>query len=72
MHNATVRIYLTRNSSRLDLLAKVTKEDGTVIPDYTFFFEGITSNEVGFFFVLDGNYLDIRKVGYFPYVGSAK
>lgn len=72
MHNVTVRIYLTRNSSRLDLLAKVTKEDGTVIPDYTFFFEGITSNEVGFFFVLDGNYLDIRKVGYFPYVGSAK
>ena len=72
MHNATVRIYLTRNSSRLDLLAKVTKEDGTVIPDYTFFFEGITSNEVGFFFVLDGNYLDIRKVGYFPYVGFTK
>lgn len=72
MHNATVRIYLTRNSNRLDLVAKITKEDGTTIPDYTFFFEGITSSEVGFFFVLDGNYLDIRKVGYFPCVGSAK
>lgn len=71
MHNATVRIYLSRNANRLDLLARITTEDGRVIPDYTFFFDGITS-DVGFFFVLDGNYLDIRKVGYFPYVESAE
>mgnify|MGYP003296844293 CR=1 FL=1 len=52
----------------IDTIRKLNK----MYPDYTFYFEGITSNEVGFFFVLDGNYLDIRKVGYFPNVGTAK
>ncbi len=66
MHNSTTRIYLTNSGGNLSLLARVKKENGEMLPDYRFSAEGI-SGEIGFFFVLDGNYLDIRKVGFFPY-----
>ena len=66
MHNAVVKLYLSYSGGTVDVLARVTKTNGETLPDYRFYADGI-SGPIGFFFVLDGNYLDIRKVGYAPY-----
>lgn len=70
MKNSHCMVIITRNANRLDMTAKVTASDGTKLDDYTFYSEGITTTDIGLFLTVDGSSLDIRTVGYYPFLNN--
>lgn len=67
MHNATCRVYFDYTNSKLTMVCRQTKEDGTAMPEYRFETPGVAA-PVGLFFTCELAYVDFLKVGYFPWV----
>lgn len=67
MKGATCKIILTRSGDRLDMTAKVTTAEGEKLGDYTFYYQGITTSEIGMFLTVELASLDMRAVGYYPF-----
>ena len=65
-------IILRRSGDRLDMTAKVTTADGVKLGDYTFFYEGITTTDVGAFLTVEGASLNMRTVGYYPFLNATE
>jgi hypothetical protein len=72
MNGAYCMIILTRSGNRLDMTAKITTAKGVTLGDYTFYTEGITTSDVGIFFTVEGASLDMRTVGYYPFLNITK
>jgi hypothetical protein len=70
MRGAYCTIFLTRSGNRVDLTAKVTAADRTQLDDYTFFYEGVSTTDIGVFLTVDGSSLDIRSVANYPYMNA--
>lgn len=68
MEGAYCMIILRRSGDRLDMTAKVITADGVKLGDYTFFYEGITTTDVGAFLTVEGASLNMRTVGYYPFL----
>lgn len=70
MRDAHVVILTERSGDDFDMIARQTRADGTAIPDYRFSatIPAATSPDLGLFFVLDGNWLEIQRAGYFPFL----
>ncbi|SBV96475.1 LamG-like jellyroll fold domain-containing protein [uncultured Dysgonomonas sp.] len=71
MKGAHCMIILERNGNRLDMTAKVTTADGVKLGDYTFFYEGITT-DIGAFLTVELASLNMRTVGYYPFLNAAE
>lgn len=67
MHDAHSRIYVERSGNDLLIVARQTMASGTAFPEYRFE-TTVEGPEIGLFFVLDANWLEFTKVGYFPLV----
>lgn len=72
MKGAYCMVILRRSGNRLDMTAKVTTADGVKLGDYTFFYEGITTTDVGAFLTVEGASLNMRTVGYYPFLNAAE
>lgn len=72
MNGAYCMIILNRSGNRLEMTAKVTTADGVKLDDYTFFHEGITSNDVGVFLTVEGASLDMLTAGYYPFLNTVE
>jgi len=59
MNGAACMIILTRNGNRIDMTAKVTTANGEKLGDYTFFYEGVTTPDVGLFLLVEKASLDM-------------
>ncbi|MFT4072784.1 MAG: hypothetical protein QM654_12785 [Dysgonamonadaceae bacterium] len=68
MNGALVKILIQRAGNRIDVTAKVTTADGEQLGDYTFYYEGVTTTDIGTFLTVDGSSLDMRSAGYYPFV----
>lgn len=68
MNEAYCMIILKRNGNRVDLKIKVTTASGEKLGDYTYYTEGITTNDIGIFLTVDGASLDMRTVAYYPFL----
>ena len=68
MKGAYCMVILTRNANRIDMTAKVTTAAGEKLGDYTFFYEGISTSDIGLFLTVEGASLDMRTVGYYPFL----
>ncbi len=71
MQGAHCKVILTRSGNRLNMTAKVTTADGTKLPDYTFYYEGISTPEIGLFLTVELASLDVRTVAYYPYLTTS-
>jgi hypothetical protein len=71
MKGANCTVLITRNGNRVDMTAKVTTATGERLPDYTFFYEGVTT-DVGVFFTVEGASLDMRMEGNYPYIKATE
>lgn len=71
MKGATCKVTLTRKGNRVDLTAKTTTTSGTVYT-MTHFCEDISTSEIGVFFVVEGAYMDMRSVVYYPFLKISK
>ena len=70
MNGADCKMLISRNKSgRVDLVVKITTLDEKEY-NYTFYAEGIGMGEIGAFFVAEGSYMDIRSVGYYPFMNK--
>ena len=67
MHDAHSRIYVERSDNNLLIVARQTMASGTAFPEYRFE-TTVEGPEIGLFFVLDSNWLEFTKVGFFPLV----
>lgn len=67
MHDAHSNIFAERFGNDLLIVARQVKADGTPLPEYRFE-TTVDTPEIGLFFVLDGNWLEINKVGFFPLI----
>ena len=67
MHDAHSRIYVERDGDEITIVARQTKADGTAFPEYRFY-TTVSTPEIGLFFVLDSNWLEFNKVGFFPMI----
>ena len=67
MHDAHSRIYAERVGNNLLIVARQTMASGTAFPEYRFE-TTVEGPEIGLFFVLDSNWLEFSKVGFFPLV----
>lgn len=72
LKGAYCMIILTRSGNRIDMTAKVTTADGVKLGDYTFFYEGATTTDIGAFLTVELASLDMRTVGYYPFLNAAK
>ncbi|MBK5720955.1 hypothetical protein JGH11_08735 [Dysgonomonas sp. Marseille-P4677] len=70
MKGAYCMIILTRSGNRIDMTAKVTTADGVKLGDYTFFYEGVTTTDIGTFLTVELASLDMRTVGYYPFLNA--
>ena len=68
MKGASCMVILTRNGNRIDMTAKVTTARGEKLGDYTFFYEGVSTTDIGMFFTVEGASLDMRTMGYYPFL----
>ena len=68
MKGATCMVTLTRNADRIDVLAKVTTATGVKLGDYTFFYTGVSTSDIGLFLTVEGASLDMRTVGDYPFM----
>lgn len=72
MKGAYCMIILTRSGNRIDMTAKVTTATGVKLGDYTFFYEGASTADIGTFLTVEAASLDMRTVGYYPYLSASK
>lgn len=70
MRNSHCMVIVTRSANRVDMTAKVTATDGTKLGDYTFYYEGVTTTDIGMFLTVDGSSLDVRSVAYYPFLNK--
>ena len=68
MHGAECRIVLSRSGNQVNMKCYQRKADGTMMPDYTFHYDGVSSDEVGFFLTCEQANLAISVAGYYPYL----
>ena len=68
MKGAYCMLIVTRSGNRIDVTAKVTTAKGVKLGDYTFFYEGISTSDIGLFLTLEKASLDMRTVGYYPFL----
>jgi len=68
MKGAYCMVILTRDGTRIDVTAKVTTAKGEKLGDYTFFYESVSSTDIGLFFTVEQASLDMRSVGYYPFL----
>lgn len=68
MKGAFCKIIITRNGDRLDMTAKITTAGGVKLDDYTFYYKGITTTDIGLFLTVELASLDMRTVGYYPFL----
>jgi len=68
MKGATCTVILTRDGNRVDMTAKVKTATGEQLGDYTFFYEGVSTNDIGFFFTVEQASLDMRSAAYYPFL----
>ncbi len=66
MSNSFHRVYFSCDGSKLTMVSRARKTDGSPFPEYRFVTE--VSSPVGLFFTVELAWLDITKVGYFPWV----
>ncbi len=67
MHDAHSRIYVERFGNDLLIVARQTTAAGIALPEYRFQ-TTVETPEIGLFFVLDSNWLEFNKVGFFPLI----
>lgn len=70
MHGAECRIVLSRSGNQVNVKCYQRKADGTMMPDYTYHYDSVTSDEVGFFLACDLANLVISAVGYYPHLNQ--
>jgi hypothetical protein len=70
MRGAYCMVILTRSGNRLDMTAKVTTAAGEQLADYIFFYEGLSTSEIGTFLTVEGASLDMRTVAYYPFLNK--
>jgi len=68
MNGAYCMVILTRSANRIDVTAKVKTAAGVKLGDYTFFYEGVSTTDIGLFLLVEGASLDMRTVGYYPFL----
>ncbi len=66
MMEATTHILFSFSGDTLTLLSREEKADGTYLPDYKFVTPGIDL-PIGIIFTCEGSWLEIKKIGYFPW-----
>lgn len=71
MNGAFCKIILTRSGTTVNVTVKVTTADGTQLDDYTFSYTGISTTNIGTFLTVEGAYLDMRTVGYYPFLSTS-
>ncbi|MDE5684773.1 MAG: hypothetical protein K2I39_11275, partial [Muribaculaceae bacterium] len=59
--------YVERDGNDLHIVARQTTAAGAAMPEYRFE-TTVETPEIGLFFVLDNNWLEINKVGFFPMI----
>lgn len=67
MHDAHSRIYVERSGNDVLIVARQTTAAGVALPEYRFE-TTMDTPELGLFFVLDNNWLEFHKVGFFPMI----
>ena len=67
MKNAYVDLTIVRTDNRIDVTAVTTTTSG-IVYIMTFFYEGITTTDIGLFFTVEQASLDMRTVGYYPFL----
>jgi hypothetical protein len=72
MKGAYCMVILRHSGNRMDMTAKVMTANGEKLGDYTFFYEGITTTDVGAFLTVEGASLNMRTVGYYPFLNAAE
>lgn len=70
MHGAHCFITLSRSGKQVDMTCYQLKADGSSMPKYTFHFDNVTSESVGFFLTCELANLQMHGAGYFPYVNQ--
>ncbi|WP_437922073.1 hypothetical protein [Sphingobacterium sp. LRF_L2] len=72
MNGALVKIILTRSGTRVDVTAKVTTAAGEQLEDYTFYYDGISTTDIGTFLTVEGASLDLRTAAYYPFLNTTE
>lgn len=67
MSNSYHRVYFNYVGGKLTMISRANKTDGTPFPEYRFEVPGLDA-PVGVFFTVELAWLDITRVGYFPWV----
>ena len=70
MKGAYCMLIITRSSNRIDVIAKVTTAAGVQLPDYTFYYEGVSTTDIGTFLTVEAASLDVRTVAYYPFLNT--
>ena len=70
MHGAECRIVLSRSGSKVSMKCYQRKADETMMPDYTFHYDNVSSDEVGFFLTIEQASLVVSAVGYYPHLNQ--
>ena len=70
MDGAYVRLFVTRSGTIVSTKAKVRTEAGTTLDDYTYYQSDISTDDMGLFLTVEASYLDVLKVGYFPFADN--
>lgn len=70
MKGAYCMIILTRSGNRVDMKVRITTADGVKLSDYTFYYEGVTTPDIGSFLTVEGASLNMRTVGYYPFLNK--
>lgn len=68
MHGAECRIVLSRSGNRVDMKCYQRKADGSMMPDYTFHYDSVSSESIGVFLTCELANLAITSVGNYPYL----
>ena len=68
MKGAKCMVMLMRAGNRIDMTAKVTTAAGEKLGDYTFFYEGVSTDDIILFLLVEKASLDMRTVGYYPFL----
>lgn len=70
MKGAYCMLIITRSSNRIDVIAKITTAAGVQLPDYTFYYEGVSTTDIGTFLTVEAASLDVRTVAYYPFLNT--
>ena len=67
MIGASMNLNIKRNGNRIDVTA-VTTTTSKKVYTMTYFYEGVSTNDIGLFLTVEKASLDIRTVGYYPFL----